>query len=90
MDDQWHDEPPEKRGTAFGDEAWLYWQHDFRGRYLSIQHAHNAIQEGGKRRGIMTALFMAAFREANEWNFTSVEIEGRRAYAQGIQLFRSS
>lgn len=72
MGDLWHGEAPEKRGAAYKDQAWLYWQHDFRGRCLYVQRAHDGIQEEEERPEIMTALFLAAFREANEWNFTSV------------------
>jgi GNAT superfamily N-acetyltransferase len=72
MGDLWHDEAPEERGAAYEDQAWLYWQHDFRGRCLYIQHVHNTIQEEAQRADAMTALFLAAAREANKWNFTSV------------------
>jgi GNAT superfamily N-acetyltransferase len=72
MGDLWHGEAPQKRGAVYEDQAWLYWQHDFWGRRLYIQRVHDSIREEGERPGIMAALFLAAFREANEWNFTSV------------------
>jgi hypothetical protein len=72
MGELWHGEAPEKRGAAYKDQAWLYWQHDLRGRRLVIQRVHNDIHEEESRSDIMTALFLAAFREAHEWNFTSV------------------
>ncbi|KAF3048009.1 hypothetical protein E8E12_006259 [Didymella heteroderae] len=72
MGDLWHNEAPEKRGAAYKDQAWLYWQHDFRGRCLYIQRVHNASGERGEGPEVMTALLLAAFEEANEWNFTSV------------------
>lgn len=72
MGDLWCGAAPEKRGAAYKDQAWLYWQHDYRSRRLYIQRVHNAIQGEEEEPGIMAALLLAAFREANEWNFTAV------------------
>jgi hypothetical protein len=70
--DLWHGEAPQNRGSAYADEAWIYWCHDIRGRCLYIQHIHISIQDDTKRHDVVTALILSAFREAEIWNFTTL------------------
>lgn len=72
MGELWHGQAPEIRGAAYKTEAWLYWHHDFRGRCLRIQRIHNAIGDEELQVDTIAALFLAAIREAKEWNFTTV------------------
>lgn len=72
MGNLWHYEAPKNRGTAYEDQAWIYWYHDFRGRCLCIQRVHNAIRDQERGLDIMAALLLGAYREAQEWNFTTI------------------